>query len=90
MTSFAGKTLVRRSPTLSGNTRRTATPTRENFKLQGEYFWQRASGDLTYDSDGALGLTQTDAYSVEPERLVPAGHLAIHADVARRRALRFA
>ena len=37
--------------------------TRTNFKLQGEYFWQRASGDLTYDSDGALGLTQTDAYS---------------------------
>ena len=37
--------------------------TRTNFKLQGEYFWQRASGDLTYDSDGALGLTRTAAYS---------------------------
>jgi len=37
--------------------------TRTNFKLQGEYFWQRASGDLTFDSDEALGLTQTAAYS---------------------------
>ena len=37
--------------------------TRTNFKLQGEYFWQRASGDMTFDSDGALGLTQTAAYS---------------------------
>ena len=34
-----------------------------NFKVQGEYFWRRERGDLTYDSDGALGLTQTDAYS---------------------------
>ena len=33
-----------------------------NVKVQGEYFWQRASGDLTYDSDGALGFTNTDAY----------------------------
>ncbi|HET7031822.1 MAG TPA: hypothetical protein VFJ48_01770 [Casimicrobiaceae bacterium] len=34
-----------------------------NFKLQGEYFWRRESGDLTYDSNGALGLTQTSSYS---------------------------
>jgi hypothetical protein len=34
-----------------------------NFKLQGEYFWRKESGDLTYDSDGALGLTNTSAYS---------------------------
>ena len=33
-----------------------------NFKVQGEYFWRRESGDLTYDRDGALGLTQTGAY----------------------------
>jgi len=33
-----------------------------NFKLQGEYFWRREHGDLTYDRDGALGLTQTAAY----------------------------
>ena len=33
-----------------------------NFKVQGEYFWQRSSGSLTYDSDGALGLTNTDSY----------------------------
>ena len=33
-----------------------------NVKVQGEYFWQRSSGNLTYDSDGALGLTKTDAY----------------------------
>ena len=33
-----------------------------NVKLQGEYFWQRSRGALTYDSDGALGLTNTDDY----------------------------
>jgi len=34
-----------------------------NFKLQAEYFWRRENGDLTYDSDGALGLTRTSGYS---------------------------
>ena len=34
-----------------------------NFKLQGEYFWRRERGDLTYDNDGSLGLTQTGDYS---------------------------
>lgn len=34
----------------------------QNFKLQGEYFWRRESGDLGYDTDGSLGLTQTDHY----------------------------
>jgi hypothetical protein len=34
-----------------------------NFKLQGEYFWRRESGDFTYDVDGALGLTNTSAYT---------------------------
>lgn len=34
-----------------------------NLKLQGEYFWRRERGDLAYDADGALGLTQTDAYA---------------------------
>jgi hypothetical protein len=34
-----------------------------NFKLQGEYFWRRESGDFTYDADGALGLTNTSAYT---------------------------
>ena len=60
-TSFAGdaRTTIadfiwKYAPT--GNARDT------NVKLQGEYFWQRASGDLTYDSDGTLGLTNTDAY----------------------------
>jgi len=33
-----------------------------NFKLQSEVFWRRESGNLTYDSDGALGLTQTGGY----------------------------
>jgi len=33
-----------------------------NVKVQGEYFWQRSSGNLTFDSDGALGLTSTSAY----------------------------
>ena len=34
-----------------------------NFKLQGEYFWRRETGDFTYDVDGALGLTNTSAYT---------------------------
>jgi hypothetical protein len=34
-----------------------------NFKLQGEYFWRRERGDFTYDADGALGLTNTSAYT---------------------------
>jgi len=34
-----------------------------NFKLQGEYFWRRENGDLTYDADSALGLTQTGTYT---------------------------
>ncbi len=34
-----------------------------NFKLQGEYFWRKENGNLTYDSDGALGLTSTSTYS---------------------------
>ncbi|HEY8623375.1 MAG TPA: hypothetical protein VIM74_05875 [Casimicrobiaceae bacterium] len=34
-----------------------------NFKVQGEYFWRRERGDLTYDRDGTLGLTQTAAYA---------------------------
>ncbi len=34
-----------------------------NFKIQGEYFWRRERGDLTYDRDGAVGLTQTSAYA---------------------------
>ncbi|MDQ2961887.1 MAG: OprO/OprP family phosphate-selective porin [Pseudomonadota bacterium] len=34
-----------------------------NFKLQAEYFWRRESGDFTYDVDGALGLTNTSAYT---------------------------
>ncbi len=34
-----------------------------NFKAQGEYFWRREHGNLTYDADGTLGLTQTAPYS---------------------------
>ena len=41
----------------NGNARST------NFKLQGEYFRRREKGDLTYDSDGALGLTSTAPYA---------------------------
>jgi len=41
----------------NGNARST------HFKLQGEYFWRREKGDLTYDSDGALGLTSTAPYA---------------------------
>ena len=33
-----------------------------NFKVQGEYFWRREVGDLIYDANGALGLTQTGGY----------------------------
>src|SRR5205814_3657227 len=38
-------------------------PLYTNFKLQGEYFWRRESGDFTYDVDGALHLTNTSAYT---------------------------
>ena len=41
----------------NGNARDTS------FKLQGEYFWRRETGDLTYDRDGALGLASTSDYS---------------------------
>ncbi len=41
----------------NGNSQQT------NFKLQGEYFWRRESGDLTYDRDSALGLNSTSNYS---------------------------
>ncbi len=34
-----------------------------HFKLQGEYFWRKESGNLTYDRDGALGLTNASSYS---------------------------
>ena len=34
-----------------------------NFKLQGEYFRRRENGDLTFDSNGALGLANTDVYT---------------------------
>ncbi len=33
-----------------------------HVKLQGEYFWRRERGDLTYDADGALALTQAGDY----------------------------
>jgi len=38
-----------------------------NVKVQGEYFRARERGDLTYDSDGSLGLTQTDAYASQQQ-----------------------
>jgi hypothetical protein len=34
-----------------------------NFKLQGEYLRRREQGELTYDRDGALGLTRTGSYT---------------------------
>ena len=60
--AFTGKSRVAMADFIwkyapSGNAKLT------NVKVQGEYFWRRESGDLTYDSNGALGLTQTDAYS---------------------------
>ena len=36
-----------------------------NFKLQGEYFWRRERGELTYDADGALGHMQTGGYRAD-------------------------
>lgn len=41
----------------SGNARNT------NFKLQGEYFWRKETGSLTYDLGDAFGLTNTSDYS---------------------------
>lgn len=40
-------------------------PTYTNFKLQAEYLRRRDHGDLTYDSDGALGATNTAAYDAK-------------------------
>ena len=34
-----------------------------NFKVQAEYFWRRERGDLTFDGDGALGLTHAAPYA---------------------------
>jgi hypothetical protein len=33
-----------------------------NFKVQGEYFWRRENGDLTFDANSALGFTQVGSY----------------------------
>jgi hypothetical protein len=33
-----------------------------SLKLQGEYFWRREQGDLTYDANGVLAATQTADY----------------------------
>ena len=41
----------------NGNARNT------NFKVQGEYFWRKETGKVTYDRDGAFGLTNTSDYS---------------------------
>ncbi|MEP6678972.1 MAG: TonB-dependent receptor [Betaproteobacteria bacterium] len=41
----------------------TGNAKRSNVKVQGEYFWRREHGELTYDANGALGVTQTGAYS---------------------------
>ncbi|WP_372523450.1 hypothetical protein [Sulfuricaulis sp.] len=37
-------------------------PVYTNFKLQAEYLRRHNNGDLTYDSDGALGATNTSSY----------------------------
>ena len=53
-----------------------------NFKVQAEYFWRREHGDLTYDTDGAFGPPQTDAYCRAGGGYL-AGRVAVHAAVAR-------
>lgn len=40
-------------------------PVETNFKLQAEYMHRHEEGDLTYDADGALGLTDTAAYDAK-------------------------
>lgn len=40
-------------------------PRYTNFKLQAEYMQRHEDGDLTYDSDGALGLTNTAAFDTK-------------------------
>jgi len=37
--------------------------TRTNFKVQGEFFWRKEAGDLTYDNGGTPGLARTSTYS---------------------------
>ena len=60
----------------NGNSQQT------NFKLQGEYFWRRESGDFTYDRDNALGLDEHVELRRAAKRLLRAGRLSVHADVA--------
>ena len=38
-------------------------PREKNFKLQGEYFWRRENGDLTFGSDDFLTSALTSRYS---------------------------
>ena len=40
----------------------SGNPSQTNFKLQAEYMRRQEHGDLTYDSDGALGATNTASY----------------------------
>src|SRR6185437_12434279 len=61
-TSFAGKSRLAVADFIwkyapNGNAMDT------NFKVQAEYFWRRERGDLTFDADGALGLTQAAPYA---------------------------
>ena len=61
-TQFAGKSRLALADFIwkyapNGNAQNT------NFKLQAEYFWRRERGDLTYDADAGLGLTQTAPYA---------------------------
>jgi hypothetical protein len=69
-TNIAGNAVTNR---FSGDTRLWITdivwkyapngnPVYTNFKLQAEYLRRHDNGDLTYDSDGALGATSTSSY----------------------------
>ncbi len=55
-----------------------------NFKLQGEYFRLKQDGQLTYNT----ALPCHRQLRRRPVGLVPAGHLAVHAALARRLPLR--
>ncbi|MGA9033285.1 MAG: hypothetical protein WB402_12280 [Sulfuricaulis sp.] len=69
-TNIAGNTVTN---SFSGDTRLwiadfvwkyapNGNPVYTNFKLQAEYMHRHDDGDLTYDSDGALGATNTSSY----------------------------
>ena len=69
--AFSGKSRSR-SPTSSGNTRRTATRAKRNFKLQGEYFRRAAASPRSQSGWYLQGVYQFHAALARRRALRPA------------------